>query len=95
MKSKRKDGLGHWPRGKRRNEDRGDWSGLRLRLRRLIDDHWQQGVVSIRAAAEAVGVSDRSIRRYLSGEDRPAPETQEAIAGWIDERRTAIRRASK
>ncbi len=86
MKSKRKDSKGHWPAGKRRHEDVVKWSRVRLQLTRLLADKHKRGVISARAVAADVGVSDRTIRRYLSGEDRPSPATQRAIAQWVAER---------
>lgn len=76
---------GHWPKGKRRNGDAGQWSRLRLRLTRVINDQYQRGRISQCALALAIGVSERSVRRWLSGEDRPSVESQQAIATWLTE----------
>lgn len=91
MKSARPDGRGHWPSGKRRNVDRGNWSRVRMSLARFIDDHWAAGKVSIRALADEIAVNDRTIRRWLSGEDRPSESAQEAIEQWLIERRKEAR----
>ena len=91
MKSKRKDKRGHWPKGKRRNEDRGDWSRLRLRLASLINNYHLRGSVSIRVCADAIGVSDRTVRKYLDGTLRPTLDTQDAIETWIAEMRKRLR----
>jgi hypothetical protein len=52
------------------------WAKLRAKLRR------RRGVVgapaldglSIKAVAAEIGVSDRTMRRWLDGEDRPSPQ---------------------
>lgn len=56
------------------------WAALRKRLRK------RNGVVtsaedglSIKTAAEEIGVSDRTIRRWLAGEDRPSAQYHESI----------------
>jgi hypothetical protein len=58
----------------------------------FLDSNRRPGVVSIRALAAAAGVSDRTIRRWLVGEDRPAVECQEAISAWFSEQRKKARR---
>jgi len=94
MKSKRNDGMGHWPKGKRRNTVAG-WSRTRLGLQRLLDNHYQRGVISIRALAADVGVSDRTVRRWLSGEDVPAAESAELVAAWVAEKRREVKRQAR
>jgi transcriptional regulator with XRE-family HTH domain len=78
---------GHWPQGKRRNPDSGSWSRTRLVLTKFLGDKYKAGSVSIRALADALGVSDRSVRRWLAGEDRPEPDMQDAIVAWLAEKR--------
>jgi transcriptional regulator with XRE-family HTH domain len=78
---------GHWPKGKRRNADSGRWSRVRLSLQALLENHYSRGMVSARKLAEDLGVSDRSVRRWLSGEDRPDADTQEAVEQWVASRR--------
>jgi plasmid maintenance system antidote protein VapI len=80
-------GRGHWTAGKRRNPDRGEWGRIRLTLARFLDDHYQPGKVSGRALAGSLGVSDRTVRRWIDGTDRPSPEYQQAIEQWMVERR--------
>lgn len=82
-KSARKDGRGHWPHGKRRHDDLGSWSRVRLALARLLDARHHRGVVSIRALASVLGVADRSVRRWLAGIDRPHPDYQASVVRWI------------
>ncbi len=41
-----------------------------------------RGVVSIRVLAEHCRVSDRTVRRWLSGEDWPPPTALRRIAEW-------------
>lgn len=71
---------GHWPRGRRRHSEAG-WSAQRKRLQRLIS---RGGVTRVQMARE-IGVSETSVRRWLRGEDIPAPQYQEAIAAWLAE----------
>ena len=92
MKSHRSDGLGHWPRGKRRHADAGQWTQTRRDLVRLIDDHWAYGVISYSAAARDLGVSKRSVRRWAAAEDMPSPEHQSAVAAWVEARRGELER---
>lgn len=60
----RPGGRGHWPRGKRRNSPPADWPAVRARL---------QGM-SRRGLARLVGVSDRTVRRWLDGTCQPPAE---------------------
>lgn len=91
LKSSRSDGRGHWPAGKRRNPDRGNWSRVRLSLRRFIEEHYCRGVISIRAVAADLGVDDRSVRKWLDGTSRPNEATQEAVEQWIADRRAELK----
>lgn len=43
----------------------------------------QRGVVSIRALADYCRVSDRTVRRWLSGEDWPPATQVRAMAEWV------------
>jgi hypothetical protein len=90
-KSARADGRGGWPKGKRRNPDTGDWARVRIELQALLDDAWQFGVVSGSQLAATLGYSERSVRRWLKGEDRPPPAVQEMIRAWIAEKRPAVK----
>lgn len=92
LKSSRADGRGGWVAGKRRNPDVGDWSRIRIDLVALLNDSPPRGPITCRGLAAVLGVSDRSVRRWVSGEDRPDPATQEAIRTWITEQRRANRR---
>lgn len=93
-KTSRADGLGHWPRGKRRNIDAGQWSRIRIELSTLINEHYAHGVCSARACAAALGVSDRTIRRWLDGTDRPSPADQERCQRWSAEQRARVKAES-
>ena len=84
-KSARADGRGGWVPGKRRHTDVGDWQRIRLRVVSLLNDHYEPGRVSVRALAAAIGVADRTVRRWLAGEDRPSPEDQERLRTWAAE----------
>lgn len=57
------------------------WVKLRTKLRRrrgVVGARAEDGL-SIKAAAAEIGVSDRTLRRWLAGEDRPAPQHHAAI----------------
>ena len=90
-KSARRDGRGGWVPGKRRHADVGDWSRIRIDLARLLDHHARNGVVSARALAAVLGVSDHTVRRWARGEDRPSPETQERVRSWASEQLARIK----
>lgn len=60
-----------WPRGKRRSDAGEDEARVMLaELRRQIDRNRQAGA-SVRHTARWLGVSDRTLRRWLTGEDLP------------------------
>jgi len=80
--SARRDGRGGWPVGKRRHPV-GQWSTTLARLRALLRDHAQRGVVSRNALAAAVGVGEKTVRRWVSGEDVPSAEMQVAVKKWV------------
>lgn len=70
---------GHWTRGKRRNKPRG-WPLLMERLAKYVAQR-----ASARETARAIGVSDRTLRRWLAGEDvgsdEAAAQIRELLAG--------------
>lgn len=76
---------GHWPKGKRRNSDSGNWSAIRLRATNLIEQHWTRGQISITACAAALCVDQRSVARWIKGEDMPSLESQAAMDAWVKE----------
>ena len=73
---------GHWPRGRRRNPSPGV---LIIRLRRALR-HIEPGRVSRRALADYLGVSVRTVCRWLAGIDWPSPAYHDIIRRWLDER---------
>jgi len=76
---------GHLTRG---NPDAGV-RALIVRLRRVLrHPEWRQ--VSRRAVAKAIGVSDRTVRRWLSEEEWPDPRTQKRLRDWLDKRLRAL-----
>lgn len=75
LKSKRADGLGHWPAGKSR-------STLTAAERARVIRKLRKAAVeleSVRAVARTLEMSDRSIRRILSGEDQPSERMQKLV----------------
>jgi AraC-like DNA-binding protein len=62
MISARRDGRGHWPRGKRRGTQARNY----VRALRALGLSW-------RDIAGQVGIDPRQLRRYLAGEDYASP----------------------
>ena len=94
-KSARQDGRGGWIPGKRRNQDVGDWSRLRIDLAAIFADAWDFRLRTPTRLARDLGVSEKTVRRWLSGEDRPAPESQEAVRVWLAEAREHVKQEMK
>lgn len=82
---------GHWPVGKRRNPVGKTWNKVRLTLQSLVDEHYEPGVRSKAAAALAMGVSDRTVRRWLDGTDVPSEELQMVCRQWCAEQVAEIK----
>jgi hypothetical protein len=61
----------------------GDWQATRVSLQALLLQHPKSGVISIRAAAAAVGVDAKAVDNWLRGICRPRPETQALVAAWV------------
>lgn len=89
IKSEREDKRGHWPKGKPRNETRQDWPKLRKKLERLLASPArktpieEEFVRSRSGLSRWLGVHEKTVRRWLSGEDSPAAETVDRIEQWI------------
>lgn len=78
IKSSREDGRGHWPKGKSRSTlTAAERAFVLRRLRRAAKDF------SIRQIARTLEVSDRSIRRILSGEDQPSERIRDLVKGRL------------
>ena len=83
-KSQRSDGRGHWPSGRRRHSvDAKRLDAAMAGLRTLLATRRRWGAVSARALAAHLGVSDRTVRRWLSGEDHPDGRTLYRIERWV------------
>lgn len=82
MKSSRQDRRGHWPKGKRRSNISREY--LRVILRHLERTLEYPGL-SQRGLARHVGVSEKTVRRWLSEECWPSEEFLEALEDWIDQ----------
>lgn len=75
IKSQRTDGRGHWPAGKSRSPLTAPQRARVIRkLRKAIEE-----LKSIRATARTLGISDRSVRRVLNGEDQPTERLQTLV----------------
>lgn len=75
---------GHWPRGRRRNPitPRG-WERLRAAIAAILPDAPRHGRLSRRALARYLGVSDRTVRRWLDGTDYPSAEYLPGLRAWL------------
>lgn len=89
MMSSRSDRRGHWPRGKRRHEDAGDWTAVQLQLQTLFDSV-STVLLSRRQTARDIGVSDRTLRKWLDGTSRPPREKQDAVLAWLTRTRRQL-----
>ncbi len=77
---------GHWPAGKRRNPVTG-WSRTHQAWVKLIQSRPENGIVSGRACAASLGVSPRTVYRWMTGEDVPSQEMQQQIREWTNARK--------
>lgn len=75
----RKDGRGHWPAGKRRGTTgrHRDRAVVRLRAK-MSKEGW-----SCRGVADELGVSDRTVRRWLADEDHPTQANLDGLQRWL------------
>jgi len=75
----------HWTKGKRRNDPGPEWPALRRQLRALLRPRAfaTPGQPSRRGLARRLKVSDRSVRRWLAGEDWPARPSAAQLAAWL------------
>lgn len=77
-KTARADGLGHWPRGKRRSTlTDAERERIIAKLRKAILPQYYGSMLQV---ALAMQVSDRTIGRILSGEDHPSERIRERVA---------------
>ena len=74
---------GHWPKGRRRHDDR-DWATVRKRLAKALEEWFCRGRVSIREAARRLDVSTRTVGRWLAGEDVPPVSMQRRVNQLVD-----------
>ena len=93
-KSARQDGRGGWTPGKRRHADVGDWARLRTQLAAMLSNHYSRGTDGRNnvAVAAACGVGERSVRRWLSGEDWPSPAAQKAVKRWLAKQQKKVQK---
>jgi DNA-binding transcriptional regulator YiaG len=83
MMSTRADKRGHWPAGKRRHAvDEPRRAAAMESLRTLLQTRRRRGEISARALADHLGVSDRTVRRWISGEDHPRARMLWRIERW-------------
>jgi hypothetical protein len=91
-KAKPRPTKGHWPLGKRRNKVADDWHQVRETLTQLVTVHLVATIRSQTALAEKLGVSQRSVGRWISGEDVPQSLYQSKLRTWC---RQQLRRVSR
>lgn len=82
MTTKRKDGRGHWPAGRRRN-DQPPPSGWPTVDRFLSDVHaYCASERKTKDLAEYLGVDRKTVYTWLTGDKWPARDRMLAIARW-------------
>lgn len=77
LQSRRRDGRGHWPRGKHRHP--APPAEVLAALRRAHG----AGELSYRVLARRMRVDDRTVRRWAAGEDYPAPALARRLARFL------------
>lgn len=87
---KKKKHGGGWPKHVRRNADNGKWSRTVKTLKRLVDQHGFRGWISYTVCASAIGVNEKTVRRWRDNIDRPPIDTQELLIQWIAEKRAEL-----
>lgn len=75
MKSNRKDGRGHWPRGKRRSRIT---THKLLHILKIVERAVEQGL-SRRELARLARVDEHTVRRWISREDWPSERSVKMI----------------
>ena len=81
----REDKRGHWPKGRRRHAlDPARHQRVMQQLRTLLESQAVRGKVSARVLAAHLGVSEATIRRWLSEVDLPPPATLRKIEAWVN-----------
>lgn len=76
---------GHWPAGKRRNKIDADLIGrvADVLRKRHTGTRPRGPKVSANGLASAIGVSGRTVRRWLGGEDVPSADHQRRLRRWL------------
>jgi hypothetical protein len=74
---------GHWPRGRRRNDPGVSPAQLRRLLKAFLRFKAGKGY-SYRMLEEEFGRNQRTLRRWISGEDWPTAEDIMAIRRFMD-----------
>jgi transcriptional regulator with XRE-family HTH domain len=77
---------GHWPLGKKRNPKMP--ARLKTRIRKRITPiaggAYPDDVHTVKSIARAIGVSDRTLRRWLAGEDNPSSDHVRRLEEWLE-----------
>lgn len=64
----------------------GDLARLMARVAAIIRERPERGRTSVRALADYIGVSDRTVRRWIDGVDWPRAGPVRSIMRWIQTR---------
>jgi hypothetical protein len=86
---------GHWPRGKRRNQDAGDWEQTRTLLETILRDHHAPMIRSTPVLAAITGVSVSAVVRWIRAEAIPTPANQAVLSEWANQTAATLPDARK
>ena len=86
---------GHWPRGKRRNQDAGDWEQTRTLLETILRDHHAPMLRSTPVLAAITGVSVSAVVRWIRGDAMPTPANQAVLSEWAKQTAATLPDARK
>lgn len=86
---------GHWPRGKRRNADAGDWDNTRALLETILRDHHAPMIRSTPVLAAITGVSVSAVVRWIRGESTPTAANQAVLSEWAKQTESTLPNVDK
>ena len=86
MASEPRKTKGHWPKGKRRNQSlpQRQINGLMRRVKNKLNPGKRKEGQSLNQTAREIGVSTRTLRRWLDGEDNPSAAHMVKLQAWLD-----------
>lgn len=92
IESKRKDGRGHWPKGRRFHTRVAEYSPRKCAI--FIERRRRRGIISRAQLARHCRVDPRTVTRWMRGEDWPAPKRQHKVIEWLRLKQEWVRRES-